>query len=79
MPTYIVKIECEIPEAMYDALESLVEEQGASFYTLTVDCEPIREWSPHLWIEHAEAQAISLALDTVYDNLEEIRRHTQGR
>jgi hypothetical protein len=61
----IVKIEIENWAAMIEAMENLVEEHGASFYTLVVDGEPQRMGDRHLDVEEREALAIAKTLRRV--------------
>jgi hypothetical protein len=72
MPTYIVKIDCDDSVAMYDALQDLVEEHDASYYTLVVDGKPLPEWEPHLWVEQAQAEGIAAALAAVTDDYDRL-------
>jgi hypothetical protein len=65
MATYIIKVEVENKDALTDALEGLVEEHGASFYTLVVDRTPQRMGDAHLYVEEQEAEAIANALNNM--------------
>jgi hypothetical protein len=64
--TIILKIEIENPEALNDALATLVETHGASFYTLVVDGVPQRMGDRHLDVEEREGRAIASALRRVH-------------
>lgn len=62
--TYIIKAEIENEDALYEALETLVETHGASFYTLVRDGEPLKVafHDPHLTWEQKQAEVIANAL-----------------
>ena len=62
MTTRYIKVEIENDDALYDALEGLVETHGASFYTLVADGVALRMGDAHLDREDREAEAVALAL-----------------
>ena len=65
MATLYIKVEVENKDALMDALEGLVEEHGASFYTLVVDGTPQRMGDAHLYVEEQEAKVIANALNNM--------------
>lgn len=65
MATYIIKVEIEDKDALMDALDGLVEEHMASYYTLVVDGKAQRMGDAHLYVEEREAEAIADALNNI--------------